>query len=143
MRNVFHVFLPLLRILSYMEAPSTKNKISLAILVVALVLIGIPMILRSVRSTPATRVNVGKTFEVTLDAQPETGYRWDLLASDAKRVELVGHSDPAAIVASRREVWTFRAKAEGTISLFFGFVNPDYPNMVAYKTRAFIVIISP
>ena len=93
------------------------------------------------------KVKSGETFEIKLESQIATGYRWRLADSlDARYLELVDskYQDPDEDLAGSvgLEIWTFRALSPGktTISLLY---NPAWQKEKAddAKTRTIEVVI--
>jgi inhibitor of cysteine peptidase len=74
----------------------------------------------------------GQILTVTLDSNPTTGYRWELLQLDATLLQQVGQSDykPAAPVApgmvgrGGTETFRFQAAGPGSGSLKLGYRRP-------------------
>ena len=86
----------------------------------------------------------GETTVVTLASNPSTGYRWKLLATDARVVRLVSHRYVPPKVArpgaGGKELWRFVARAHGTVTLVFGYLRPWLPKEVARRFRVVIKV---
>jgi predicted secreted protein len=118
-----------------------KQVLTFALIALVLVVI-IPMVKRSLKPIPGVRVRVGETFTVTLDSSADPAFRWDLLATDRTKVQLLNQPDARDAVA-RTEVWTFRALAPGKVTLFFGYIRIGYPNLVAVRTHSVLLTVNP
>jgi predicted secreted protein len=118
-----------------------KQVLTFALIALVLIVI-IPMVKRSLKPIPGVRVRVGETFTVTLDSSADPAFRWDLLATDRTKVQLLNQPDARDAVA-RTEVWTFRALAPGKVTLFFGYIRIGYPNLVAVRTHSVLLTVNP
>jgi len=118
-----------------------KQVLTFALIALVLIVI-IPMVKRSLKPIPEVRVRVGETFTVTLDSSADPAFRWDLLATDRTKVQLLNQPDARDAVA-RTEVWTFRALAPGKVTLFFGYIRIGYPNLVAVRTHSVLLTVNP
>lgn len=118
-----------------------KQVLTFALIALVLVVI-IPMVKRSFKPTPGVQARVGETFTVTLDSSADPAFRWDLLATDRTKVQLLDQPDAKEAVA-RTEVWTFRAIAPGKVTLYFGYIRIGYPNMVAVRTHSVLLTVNP
>lgn len=90
-------------------------------------------------------VPVGKTFNVTLDSNPTTGYRWQLAKPlDEAILKLVGseYKKPATklVGAGGKEVWVFKAVAKGQASIQMKYVRPWEKDVGPVKKATFTVI---
>ena len=120
---------------------AAKQVITFALIAVILA-IAIPMVRGSLKSTPGPQAHVGETFTVTLDSSADPAFRWDLLATDETKVQLLDQPDAKEAVA-KTEVWTFRAIAPGEVTLYFGYLRIDSPNSVAARTHSVALTINP
>jgi predicted secreted protein len=118
-----------------------KQVLTFALIALVLVVI-IPMVKRSLKPIPGVQARVGETFTVTLDSSADPAFRWDLLATDRTKVQLLDQPDAKEAVA-RTEVWTFRAIAPGKVTLYFGYIRIGYPNMVAVRTHSVLLTVNP
>ncbi|HWQ22235.1 MAG TPA: protease inhibitor I42 family protein [Clostridia bacterium] len=123
------------------KTTAVKQVITLALIVLVLVVI-IPLVKRSFKSVPGLEARVGETFTVTLDSSADAAFRWDLLATDETKVQLVDHPDAKEAIAST-EVWTFRALAPGKVTLYFGYLRLDSPNSPAIRTHSVQLTVNP
>jgi predicted secreted protein len=120
---------------------AVKQVLTFALIALVLVVI-IPMVKGSLKPTPGVQARVGETFTVTLDSSADPAFRWDLLATDRTKVQLLDQPDAKEVVA-RTEVWTFRAIAPGKVTLYFGYIRIGYPNMVAARTHSVLLTVNP
>jgi len=118
-----------------------KQVLTFALIALVLVVI-IPMVKKSLKPIPGVQARVGETFTITLDSTADPAFRWDLLATDRTRVQLLNQPDAKDAVA-RTEVWTFRALAPGKVTLYFGYVRIGYPNSVAIRTHSVLLTVNP
>lgn len=80
-------------------------------------------------ATGTVTVAQGREFMITRDANPGTGYRWQLAAPPDERVVTLVRSEftpgaPDRAGAPGVQVWTFRAVAPGETTLVFEYVRP-------------------
>jgi inhibitor of cysteine peptidase len=91
-------------------------------------------------------VESGKRFAVELDANPTTGYTWQLTADPGGQVQLVGSEYTAAGTqlpgSGGTQRFTFQATATGTTSLAFGYVRPWETGVAPAKTATFPVKVT-
>jgi predicted secreted protein len=118
-----------------------KQVLTFALIALILVII-IPIVKRSLKSIPGLQARVGETFTVTLDSSADPAFRWELLATDKTKVQLLDQPDAKEAVA-RTEVWTFRAIAPGEVTLYFGYIRIGYPNSVAVRTHSVLLTVNP
>ena len=89
---------------------------------------------------------VGKTFIVTLESNPTTGYQWQLNKSfDKKYVELIKsefkRSKTDLVGAPGTEIWTFKALKSGTIKLSFKYARSWEKDVAPIKISDYKVVI--
>jgi predicted secreted protein len=118
-----------------------KQVLTFALIALVLVII-IPMVKKSLKPIPAVQARVREIFTVTLDSSADPAFRWDLLATDRTKVQLLNQPDAEDAVA-RTEVWTFRALAPGKVTLYFGYIRIGYPNLVAVRTHSVLLTVNP
>jgi predicted secreted protein len=118
-----------------------KQVLTFALIALVLVVI-IPMVKRSLKPIPGVQARVREIFTITLDSSADPAFRWDLLATDRAKVQLLNQPDAEDAVA-RTEVWTFRALAPGKVTLYFGYIRIGYPNSVAIRTHAVLLTVNP
>ncbi len=93
-------------------------------------------------------VEVGHEFSLTLDSNPTTGYRWELIKPlDGSVLELLSKeyvaSDTELLGASGKEEWTFRAVGQGTTEISLQYVRPWEENTLPVVTKTFVVVVNP
>ncbi|MBA4365333.1 MAG: hypothetical protein C0398_04920 [Coprothermobacter sp.] len=120
---------------------AVKQVLTFALIALVLVVI-IPMVKKSLKPIPGVQAHVGETFTVTLDSSADPAFRWDLLATDKTKVQLLDQPDAKETVA-RTEVWTFRAVAPGKVTLYFGYIRIGYPNSIAVRTHSVLLTVNP
>jgi predicted secreted protein len=120
---------------------AVKQVVTFALIAVILA-IAIPMVRGSLKSTPGPQAHVGETFTVTLDSSADPAYRWELLATDKTKVQLVDRPDAKEAIA-KTEIWTFRALAPGEVTLHFGYLHIGSPNSPAARTHSVQLTINP
>ncbi|MFZ2413435.1 MAG: protease inhibitor I42 family protein [Candidatus Cryosericum sp.] len=123
------------------KTTAVKQIITFALIVLVLIVI-IPLVKQSFKSVPGLEARVGETFTVTLDSSADPAFRWDLLATDETKVQLVDHPDAKEAIANT-EVWTFRALAPGEVTLYFGYLRIDSPNSPAIRTHSVALTVDP
>ena len=91
-------------------------------------------------------VGLGQHFAVQLDANPTTGYTWQLTADPGAAVKVVGHTytptPPQQPGSGGTELFTFQAVAAGTPTLAFGYVRPWETGVAPAQTATFPVKVS-
>ena len=97
-------------------------------------------------SKPIT-VTAGHEFSVTLASNPTTGYSWALAKPlDAKLLTLVTNvyvrPDSRLMGAGGKEVWTFKALAEGRTQIDLKYVRPWEKDAAPAQTTNFVVVIN-
>jgi predicted secreted protein len=120
---------------------AVKQVVTFALVALVLVVI-IPLIKRSFKSVPGVQARVGETFTVTLDSSANPAFRWDLLATDQTKVQLLDQPDAKEAVATT-EVWTFRAIAPGKVTLYFGYVRIGSPNSIPVRSHSVLLTVNP
>ncbi|MCE5193013.1 protease inhibitor I42 family protein [bacterium] len=125
-----------------MNMKNAMKQVVTFVLVVFVLVVLIPLVKESFKSAPGQEAHVGEIFTVVLDSDANPAFRWDLLASDETKVQLVHEPDAQEAIA-KTEVWTFRALAPGEVTLYFGYIRIDSPNMVAARSHSVALTISP
>jgi len=92
------------------------------------------------------RVSSGETFKLILDANPTTGYKWQLAKPlDEYYVRLKNSDykppDKQYVGAPGKEIWTFKARVKGKTKILFQYIRPWEKNAPPARTRTFKVII--
>jgi predicted secreted protein len=120
---------------------AVKQVVTFALVALILVVI-IPLVKRSFKSVPELQARVGETFTVALDSSADPAFRWDLLATDETKVQLLDQPDAKEAVA-KTEVWTFRAIAPGKVTLYFGYIRIGSPNSIAVRSHSVLLTVNP
>ena len=88
----------------------------------------------------------GKTFTLTLDSNPTTGYRWQLANPvDEKHVKLISSEyhrpNTQLIGAGGKETWNFKAVAEGNTGIHLKYIRPWETNVPPALSTNFLVAV--
>jgi predicted secreted protein len=92
-------------------------------------------------------VDAGGEFTVVLEANPTTGYRWniagDLEQGMVKLVknEYVSTSDPSMVGGGGLDVWTFKALRQGETQVTLGYYPPSNDPTDPQQTTTFTVTV--
>ena len=94
-------------------------------------------------------VPVGQVFQITLDADAEACFSWDLKTTDSDIVTLetsrpsaiATQDDPALVGASNTDVFEFSAAKAGSVDLEFAEISPCDPGTTR-DTRTITVTVS-
>ena len=91
-------------------------------------------------------VQPGKTFTLSLDSNPTTGYRWQLAKPlDEQHVKLITneYQRPATRLmgAGGKETWTFKALTEGNTEIHLKYVRPWQTNSAPARTTHVLVTV--
>jgi len=93
----------------------------------------------------AIEAEVGQEFAITLQANPTTGYRWQLAEPLDDVLELVNSEykgpETELVGAGGEEVWTFRGVCQGEAIVTLHYVRPWEHGIAPTETRTFTVII--
>jgi len=119
------------------------------ILIIAVSVVLFFVLFFAVRNTENSNVietNIGKSFAITLDSNPTTGYQWQIARQlDTGLLELVDSqyisSKTDLVGAPGKEEWSFKAIRAGKAIISFDYVRPWEKNELPAKTNSFIVII--
>jgi inhibitor of cysteine peptidase len=92
-------------------------------------------------------VPLNSQFTLTLDANPSTGYQWQLsesLDEDVLKLEGKEYSSPATDVlgAGGKETWTFSAVGQGTAGISLEYARPWEEDVPPAVNKSFTVIVS-
>ena len=92
------------------------------------------------------KVAAGENFELTLESNPTTGYRWQLAAPfDEAIVTLVGSEyklpETRRLGAGGREIWTFKAVEQGTTTIEMAYLRSWEKDVPPIKRATFTVIV--
>lgn len=99
--------------------------------------------------TGTVAVPVGQVFQITLDADAEACFSWDLKTTDSDIVTLetsrpsaiATQDDPALVGASKTDVFEFSAAKAGSVDLKFEEISPCDPGTTR-DTRTITVTVS-
>ena len=102
--------------------------------------------IRAAKNDNIIETAVGKSFTITLDSNPTTGYHWQIARQmDTGMVELIDSQYIAPktdlVGAPGKEEWHFRAIREGKAIISFDYVRPWEKDELPGQTESFIVII--
>ena len=97
-------------------------------------------------TTNTIHATPGKEFVIKLDANPTTGYEWQLVQSiDDSLVKFVNSdyvSDMTSLLGSGgKSVWTFKAVRAGKAQISFKYIRPWEKNTPPVKEATYIVSI--
>jgi inhibitor of cysteine peptidase len=89
---------------------------------------------------------VGKSFTITLDSNPTTGYQWQIVkALDTGLMELIDSEFIAPktdlVGAPGKENWHFKAIKSGKAIISFEYVRPWEKDELPVQVESFIIII--
>lgn len=101
--------------------------------------------IRGAKNDNIIETTVGKSFTITLDSNPTTGYQWQITRQmDTGMVELIDSQYIAPktglVGAPGKEEWHFRAIREGKAIISFDYVRPWEKDELPGQTESFIVI---
>jgi len=92
------------------------------------------------------KIEVGKTFDLTLETNPSTGYSWQLSQQpDAKILKLVSSdvSGGGAAGAPQQQVWKFEGVGAGSTSFVLEYKGPGADAPVEKKYTAKVTVTAP
>ena len=97
-------------------------------------------------STNMIKTTPGEEFVIKLDANPTTGYEWQLVQSiDDSLVKFVNSHyvpDMTSLLGSGgKSVWTFKAVRAGKAQISFKYIRPWEKNTPPVKEATYIVSI--
>lgn len=97
-------------------------------------------------TTQPIDARVGSEFFIILDANPSTGYEWDLVEDlDTNLMQFVSKEydagEPVAPGSGGVDVWTFRAVAPGETRITLGYYSPSSSREEPEQTATFIVTV--
>jgi len=99
-----------------------------------------PLELTQAESGTTREMQIGQELSITLDANPTTGYQWDVVGQVPAQLERVGASQftPAsdALGAGGTQVWTFvaRSAGEGTLEMkYWRSFEPTVPAIAKFR----------
>lgn len=88
----------------------------------------------------------GAPLTIALDANPTTGFQWQLAAPlDEQVITLVGHTserpDTTRMGAGRTDVWTFKAVGPGSSTIVLEYRRPWEKDVPAAERKTFPVVV--
>ena len=89
----------------------------------------------------------GKSFQIIIDANPTTGYHWEIVGElDKNVVEFVGKdyqsaSQPGLVGGGGVDIWTFKAVAAGETKITLGYYPPSNTATDPAQTETFTVVV--
>ena len=88
----------------------------------------------------------GQPLTIRLDANPTTGFQWQLAASlDEKVIALVGddyqRTDTSRVGAGGTDVWTFKAVGTGRTTIVLEYRRPWEKDVPPAERKTFPVIV--
>ncbi len=91
-------------------------------------------------------VAVGQEFTITLEANPSTGYQWQLAKPPEKEIvqwvrSEYQHPDTKLIGAPGKEVWTFKGVGPGKTTIELHYLRPWEKNVAPVASRSFRVVV--
>jgi len=97
--------------------------------------------------TQPIEVAAGQEFRIVLDANPTTGYQWQLSGPlDERIVTLVGsdYQIPRTdrVGAGGKHLWTFRAAGQGQTAIGLIYLRPWEKGIPPIKKMTFTVIVT-
>lgn len=92
------------------------------------------------------QVYAGDDFSIVLESNPTTGYSWQLSSLPGKELISFINSyfetkESAAVGASGRQVWIFKALKAGRTTIYFKYVRPWEKNLPPEREEHFTVDI--
>jgi len=124
-------------------ATSETGRPLTGILIIAVSVVLFFVLFFSVRNT---ETSVGKSFTITLDSNPTTGYQWQITRQlDTGLLKLVDSKYIAPktglVGAPGKEEWTFKATRAGKAIISFDYVRPWEKDEMPAQSDSFIIII--
>ena len=91
-------------------------------------------------------IGKGEPLTITLDANPTTGFEWQLAAPlDDKVMKLIGHTfrptDSAREGAGGTDVWTFKAIGTGSTTIMLEYRRPWEKDVPPAAHKTFPVVV--
>ncbi len=92
------------------------------------------------------QVAQGEQLTISLDANPSTGFAWQLATPlDEKVVTLVSHAnqppDNSSIGASGTDVWTFKAVGPGSTAITLEYRRPWEKDVPAAERKTYSLLV--
>jgi inhibitor of cysteine peptidase len=91
-------------------------------------------------------IGKGEPLTITLDANPTTGFEWQLAAPlDDKVMKLIGHdfrrSETARVGAGGTDVWTFKAIGTGSTTITLEYRRPWEKDVPPAARKTFPIVV--
>ena len=130
-------------------ATSETGRPLTGILIIAISVVLFFVLFFAVRNSENSKVietKVGKSFTITLDSNPTTGYQWQISKQlDSGQLELIDSKYASSKIdlvgAPGKEEWSFKAVRAGKVIISFNYVRPWENDQLPAQTDSFIVII--
>jgi len=93
------------------------------------------------------QIGAGEEFSIVLEANPTTGYHWDIVGDLDQTVvefvknEYVSTSDPNLVGGGGLDVWTFKSVGAGETQVTLGYYPPSNDPVEPQQTTMFTVIV--
>lgn len=104
--------------------------------------------IRGAKNDNIIETTVGKSFTITLDSNPTTGYQWQIVRQmDTGLLELIDSQYIAPtpktnlVGAPGKEEWHFKAIREGKAIISFEYVRSWKKDELPVQSESFIIII--
>ncbi len=119
---------------------------TLIIAVSVILFFGLFFAVRGTKNGKIIETTVGKSFTITLDSNPTTGYKWQIARQmDTGPVELIGSKyippETGLTGAPGKEEWHFKAIKEGRATISFDYLRPWEEDELPAQTKSFVVTI--
>jgi inhibitor of cysteine peptidase len=124
-----------------------RQLISILIIAVSVILFFVLFFgIRGAEDDRIIEATAGRSFTITLDSNPSTGYQWEISKQpDRSMLELVDTKYiPSEIEipgAPGKEEWTFKTIKTGKAIISFDYVRPWEKDELPVQTESFIIII--
>lgn len=109
---------------------------------------GGPVRLTEADNGRAVTVKAGEDIQVVLSGNPTTGYSWTasvsddaVLAQQGEPVYAQGNTDPSIVGAGGTYTFTFKAAAEGQVTLEFEYARPFETGVAPIQTCSITVTV--
>jgi predicted secreted protein len=90
-------------------------------------------------------VKAGNEFQIVVEANPTTGYHWEIVGELDGSLQLVSReyngSQPAAVGSGGVDIWKFKAATPGQVSITLGYYPPSNEPTDPQQTTTFMVIV--
>ena len=99
------------------------------------------------RPDQTIETNPGKTFQITIDSNPTTGYHWEIVGELDKNVlefiskDYQSTSPPGIVGGGGVDIWTFKAVAAGQAKITLGLYPPSNTTGDPAQTETFSVSV--